>query len=292
MSAPTAEEYEQFRGGVYDPECDSYFDVPKFIEIQKRGRSLTGSIIQARFDGEEAKALVFAVAAGGNCTYYRTNGGKIHKVARFGRHFGYNGKPIKKLISPPNEINAIFIDSNGIKHTIDRFRFNTLTVKSFATLSIDKLPDANYKYCNHSQLSNLTSLTKNGVSDWCFLFGKRSNQIVGILQIVNNELDKDGLCIQGTIRENIVNGQLFYTPLSGLFRGPYQWGEKITLQDILEYIIQPEINGFFGANSFLEVHDPYIKSESLIFFPRISLNLDSFFRHNAGTILPPSNCNN
>ncbi|MFM7888438.1 MAG: hypothetical protein ACKPCM_17485, partial [Pseudanabaena sp.] len=76
ISAPTSEEYEQFRGGVYVPECDPDFDIPKFIEIQRKG-GLTGGIGQARFDGEEAKTLLLAVGGGGNCTYYKTNNGKI-----------------------------------------------------------------------------------------------------------------------------------------------------------------------------------------------------------------------
>lgn len=117
ISAPIMKEYEQFRGGVSFPDCDDYFDIPKFIAVQREG-GLTGLIGQARFDGEEAKSLVLAVNSG--CTYYRTKSGIIHKVARFksGSYF-YNGKPIKYLLSPPNLKDSIFLDDKGMKHTIE-----------------------------------------------------------------------------------------------------------------------------------------------------------------------------
>lgn len=140
ISAPTLEEYEQFRGGVYVPECDPDFDIPKFLEIQKKG-GLTGAIGWASFDGEEAKSLLLAVGGSGSCTYYRTNSGKIHKVARFGRYFGYNGKPIKRLLSLPNIRDSIFIDSEGGKHTIEH-----LSAPLSQTRSIEKIPDGKYLY--------------------------------------------------------------------------------------------------------------------------------------------------
>jgi len=117
ISAPTEKEYEQFRGGVDYPDCDYYFDIPKFISVQREG-GLTGLIRQVRFDGEEAKSLVLAVNSG--CTYYRTKSGKIHKVATFrsGSSF-YDGKPITKILSSPNSKDFIFLDSTGMKHTIE-----------------------------------------------------------------------------------------------------------------------------------------------------------------------------
>jgi len=76
ISAPTAKDYKQFLGGVSFPYCDDVFDIPKFVDLQREG-SLTGSIRRAIFDGEEAKALVFGIGAGGNCSYFRTSSGVI-----------------------------------------------------------------------------------------------------------------------------------------------------------------------------------------------------------------------
>lgn len=117
ISVPVDKEYQQFRGGVYYPDCDDYFDIAKFIAVQREG-GLTGLIRQVRFDGEEAKSLVLAVNSG--CTYYRTKSGKIHKLATFrsGNSF-YDGKPIKKILSSPNPKYFIFLDSTGMKHTIE-----------------------------------------------------------------------------------------------------------------------------------------------------------------------------
>ena len=76
ISAPTAKDYKQFLGGVSFPYCDDVFDIPKFVDLQREG-SLTGSIRRAIFDGEEAKALVFGIGAGGNCSYFCTSSGVI-----------------------------------------------------------------------------------------------------------------------------------------------------------------------------------------------------------------------
>jgi hypothetical protein len=100
ISLPTAKENEQFRGGVDCPDCDHYFDIPKFIAVQREG-GLTGKIGQARFDDEEAKSLTLAVNSG--CEYYRAKSEILHKVGffRFGESF-YNGEPIKKYLGFPN----------------------------------------------------------------------------------------------------------------------------------------------------------------------------------------------
>ncbi|AFY59671.1 hypothetical protein [Synechococcus sp. PCC 6312] len=115
ISVPTVKDYEQFRGGVNYPDCDRYFNIPRYIAVQKTG-GLTGGIGRAIFDGEEAKYLVLEIDSG--CTYYRTQSGKIHKVATFksGRAF-YDGKPIKRLNSP-TLMDLVFLDSTGVKHTI------------------------------------------------------------------------------------------------------------------------------------------------------------------------------
>lgn len=145
ISVPTAKDYEQFRGGVNYPDCDFYFDIPKFIAVQKEG-GLTGLIGQARFDGGEAKSLVLAVNSG--CTYYRTKSEIIHKVARFksGSYF-YNGKSIKNLLSPPSLKDSIFLDDKGMKHTIEHL--DTKLSQSpktpiSSTNSSGKIPDGAY----------------------------------------------------------------------------------------------------------------------------------------------------
>jgi hypothetical protein len=116
QSAPTAAEYRQFRGGAYEPTCDRDFDIPLFVEIRRH-------IGRARVDGEEAKFLVVAVGGYGNCTYYRTKRGKIHKIAYFRRQFDYNGKPAKLLSVTATEEKSVFVflDRKGIKHTIEKF---------------------------------------------------------------------------------------------------------------------------------------------------------------------------
>jgi hypothetical protein len=135
ISVPTATEYEQFRGGVYFPDCDDYFDIPKFIAVQREG-GLTGLIRQVRFDGEEAKSLVLAVNSG--CTYYRTKSGKIHKVATFrsGSSF-YDGKPIKKILSSPNPKDFVFLDSKSVKHTIEH-------LDQERSQSVSRIPNGRY----------------------------------------------------------------------------------------------------------------------------------------------------
>jgi hypothetical protein len=142
ISAPTAKDYEQFRGGASVPECDRDFDVPKFVELQRTG-SLTGAIGRAIFDGEEANTLTLGVGAGGSCEYFRTSSGAIHKI-RSGKLLStYNGMPIKKILNPPNERISTFVDSNGKKHTIKYLR-----VPLSQTRSIEKIADGKYLYAH------------------------------------------------------------------------------------------------------------------------------------------------
>jgi hypothetical protein len=102
ISLPTAKEYEQFRGGVDFPDCDHYFDIPKFIAVQREG-GLTGKIGHARFDGEEAKSFTLAVNSG--CEYYRTKSGILHKVGffRFGDNFYYPERLMVNIAVAPSK---------------------------------------------------------------------------------------------------------------------------------------------------------------------------------------------
>jgi len=141
ISAPTAKDYEQFRGGASVPDCDFYFDVPKFVELQRTG-SLTGAIGRAIFDGEEANTLTLGVGASGSCEYFRTSSGSIHKI-RSGIRPTYNGMPIKKILNPPNERISTFVDSNDRKHTI-KYLFSPPSQAQ----SIEKIADGKYLYAH------------------------------------------------------------------------------------------------------------------------------------------------
>ena len=151
ISAPTAKDYEQFRGGVSVPECDRDFDVPTFVDLQRKG-SLTGAIGRAIFDGEEANTLTLGVGAGGSCKYFRTSSGKIHKI-RSGIRPTYNGKLFKELLSPPNERISAFVDSNGRKHTVIH-QYGQL----FQTLSIEKISDGQYLLAYYQGESDLLEI--------------------------------------------------------------------------------------------------------------------------------------
>ena len=139
-ATPTAKDYEQFRGGVSVPECDHDFDIPRFVDLQREG-GFAGAINRAIFDGEEAKELVLGVGAGGSCSFFSTSSGAIHKIRSGKLRFTYNGKPIKKLLSPPNERITAFVDSNGKKHSI-KYLYGQLSQSP----SIQKIPDGDYRY--------------------------------------------------------------------------------------------------------------------------------------------------
>jgi hypothetical protein len=140
-ATPTAKDYEQFRGGVSVPDCDFYFDVPKFVELQRAG-SLEGAIGRAIFDGERSNTLTLGVGAGGSCEIFRTSSGAIHKI-RSGIRPTYNGIPIKKLLNPPNERISIFVDSNDRKHTIIYLYTPLSQIRS-----IEKIADGTYLYAH------------------------------------------------------------------------------------------------------------------------------------------------
>ena len=140
ISAPTAKDYKQFLGGVSFPYCDDIFDIPKFVDLQRKG-SITGTISRAIFDGEEAKAVVFGLGAGGNCSYFRTSSGVIHKISFGKSSILYNGEPAKYRLKPPSEGITAFVDSNGKMHTI-----KYLHGQPAQTASIQKIPDGEYRY--------------------------------------------------------------------------------------------------------------------------------------------------
>jgi hypothetical protein len=141
-ATPTAKDYEQFRGGVYFPFCDTDFDIPRFVDLQRKG-SLTGLIRPAIFDGEEANALVFAIGAGSNCSYFRTSSGVIHKISFGKSSITYNGKPANYRLKTPSEGITAFVDSNGKNHTIKYLHGQTSQAAS-----IQKISDGKYLYAH------------------------------------------------------------------------------------------------------------------------------------------------
>jgi len=316
------DKYQRFRVALpIDDACDGALNRqlsnPNFGLVRQINLFNDGRIYKALFDGEPAEVLIVANNRSAlGCTYFRTVSGVVHKVETaytssrgwIVRYNGDYGQLPSELIGRRNlfldqtKPSLNFSDSQGVKHSFVIFReevalkpsqtTSTIPVSSNSVSSIESLPDANYRYCNYAPNADITSSRQNRAGKWCFIFGKKSNRIVGVLRLISNTTGKDGLCIQGDLTKNSVNGQLFYTPFSGPYFGPYQWGPTTSLQNVLEYIVrqQPAVYGFYGTTDFLNARQPYLKGKDLIFFPITFLNLDDFVRHSAGNILPPISC--
>jgi hypothetical protein len=165
-TTPTAKDYEQFLGGVSYPFCDKDFDIPRFVDLQRKG-SLTGAIRRAIFDGEEAKALVFGIGAGGNCSYFRTSSGVIHKIS-FGKlSIVYNGKPIKERLKATSEEILAFVDNNGRKHTI-KYLHGQLS----QTTSIEKIANGKYLYAHFQGEPDYLEVKAGKYRGWVPIPGK------------------------------------------------------------------------------------------------------------------------
>ncbi len=315
------QKYQRFQVETpIDTACDEAFSRqlknPNFGTVRQINLFNDGRIYRALFDGEAAEVLIVANnRSTPGCTYFRTISGIVHKVetaytrdkgwiVRYNGDYGQISSELigrQNLFLDPQQPSLRFTDSQGVPHSFTIFReeikegstpLTAIPSPSTNTTVVANLPDANYRYCNYAPTGDTATANQKRSGLWCFTFSKRSNQVVGVLRLMSNTTGKDGLCIQGKLNGNTINGQLFYTPFAGPYFGPYQWAANTSLQSVLEYIVrqQPAVYGFFGTTDFLDARQPYIKGQHLIFFPIATLNLSLLARHSAGSLVPPMTC--
>ncbi len=155
---------------------------------------------------------------------------------------------------------------------------------ALAQTSIQSLANGNYRFCSNRPPSSVVSDEEILAAGHCFLFQKSGNQVVGYFWDMST-YGEVGACVTGTVNSNTVNG------------------------DALEYIfdaeipVDPRLKGArpvdWDNNGYLKVasanatynSDQGVVSTS-IFYSTAVLNLNEFYRYNAGTQSLPTSCQN
>ena len=134
---------------------------------------------------------------------------------------------------------------------------------------IGSLPDGNYRYWSGSTdnavVSSQELLEKGGVT---FRFSKRGNNVAGIFGYVDGE----AICVQGQVNEDTVTG--------------------ISVQNLrsASVISNGETFANFGPGGRLQVRRGRQIDSTTVRYASTLLNLEGLNQINAGTILPPQQC--
>lgn len=153
---------------------------------------------------------------------------------------------------------------------------------ALAQTSIQNLPNGNYRYCSNPPSSSDVNDIDIFAGGHCFLFRKSGDQVVGYFWDMSTS-GEVGVCATGTVNRNTVNGKaLEYVfdvekPVEPRFKGtqPVNWDD----------------NGYLkvaGASATYDSEQGIVSTT--ILYSTAVLNLNEFYRYNAGTQLPPTSC--
>ena|SRR4028118_571249 len=155
---------------------------------------------------------------------------------------------------------------------------------ALAQTSIQSLPNGNYRFCSNPPPFSVVSDEGILAASHCFLFQKSGNQVVGYFSDMST-YGEVRACITGTVNGNTVKGDaLEYIfdaeiPVAPRFKGarPVNWDD----------------NGYLKvANANATYNSDQVVVSTSIFYSTAVLNLNEFYRYNAGTQSPLTSCQN
>ena len=147
-----------------------------------------------------------------------------------------------------------------------------------STTPIASLRDGNYRFCSsRTTLANALFPTRGrpaNTAGACFRFRKQASQIVGDYYYPSVGAS---VCLTGSLRGNTITGQAIERLLPGT-------------ASLVNY--QQSVLTNWRAAGFLKVADGSLieGSNDAIQYESASLNLEDFYRYNAGYVAPPSDC--
>lgn len=148
------------------------------------------------------------------------------------------------------------------------------------------LPDGNYRFCSEPPKQSAPNyITEGGM---CFRFRKTGREVVGSYY---TPATSDSLCIEGTLYNNLIVGTATETLHA-------EMGEGLQGGDV-PYLLNSSEDTF--SNEFITLSEKRIQRGSYnpkfnsynakVHYRGAVLSLVRFKQYNAGTILPPLNCN-
>lgn len=150
---------------------------------------------------------------------------------------------------------------------------NVIAGPTDAQFKIANLPDGNYRFCSDRPPSDVER-----VSGVCFRFQKDGDAITGDYYY---PYEGSSICVTGQVNGNTISGQ-------GLERfsinsAPPDDFDQNSLHDWRQ-------EGFLKIGRGVAVSDRPADQKAVRYRSAL-LNLNNFYQYNAGTVLPPSECN-
>ncbi|MBW4577330.1 MAG: hypothetical protein KME08_18840 [Aphanothece sp. CMT-3BRIN-NPC111] len=148
--------------------------------------------------------------------------------------------------------------------------------------SLQRLANGNYKVCSEPPSTSIDK-DKDLITGYCFAFRKSGNRVVGNYYDTKT-LGEEGVCMSGTLSNSTIRGEAIEaigsigrqnTPQNSSGRQFVNWDTEGYLKVARASVIRT-----YGAPLYYKT----VRYRSAL------LNLDSFYRYNAGTQSPPRNC--
>ncbi len=147
--------------------------------------------------------------------------------------------------------------------------------------------DGNYRFCSRPPQSKIASDQDMLHAGYCFVFRKSGPQVVGFFGIVPGDTL---ICVSGSIDKNTVKGKALQPFLPG----------NPPPQEMIDAVNRGSSWKNWDGSGFLKVARGSVTNsytsnqkyhETVIQYNQAQLNLESFYRYNAGVSPPPKSCN-
>lgn len=154
---------------------------------------------------------------------------------------------------------------------------------ALAQSSVQTLRDGNYRFCSNPPPRNRVNDLYLVNAGYCYVFRKTGNRLVGDYYDPKT-LGEESVCVSGTLGNNIVSGEgrEFIGSVGRQSTPPNSNGDRLVNWDN---------KGYLKVARAILVGKPGSVGTS-VRYRRASLNLNGFYRYNAGTGQPPRDCFN
>ncbi|HEY9872516.1 MAG TPA: hypothetical protein V6D12_03735 [Candidatus Obscuribacterales bacterium] len=170
--------------------------------------------------------------------------------------------------------------------------FKITTIKNLAApntpapvkSSLQRLPNGKYKVCSEPP-STTAGKDNNLITGYCFAFRKSGSRVIGTYYDTKT-LGEEAVCMSGTLNNSAVRGEAI-EEIGSVGRQktpPNSSGSQLVNWDKEGYlkVARARVVRTYGAPLYYKT----------VRYGSSLLNLNSFYRHSAGTIVAPSKCLN